>query len=132
MRQSQAVSKTFFIKHQTNERNKPLQNSSPGTCQQQAARLPHHAGHYHRRGIRHHDACYRTRLKEKYPGANLRNGLQHDNDPSGSGYARRRPSRPQRHADPETCRLRGAAQRDKLPVRRQPQRLLLRTAHCRQ
>ena len=116
-------------RRKTNERNKSFQNSPACPEQQQAARIPHHAGHHHRCGFRHHDACHRTRFEEKHPGANFRNGFQHDHDSPGSRHAWRCPSRPQRHADPEADRLRSTAQRNQFLIRRQPQCLLQRTAH---
>ena len=89
--------------------------------------------HHHRSGVRHHDARYRTGFKKKHSGANLLNGLEYDNDSSGSGYARRRPPRPQRHgrrvSSPTT---RHCATLKRLPGCRQPQRILIGTAYCRQ
>lgn len=87
------------------KRNKPIQNSSPGSSQQQIARLPHHAGYHHRRSIRYRHACHRPRLEEKYPATNLGNGFEHDYDSSGSRDARRGSPRPFGNADIETGEL---------------------------
>ena len=62
------------------ECNKSLQNSFTRLSQQQIARLSHHAGHHHRCRVGHHHVGYRTRFQEKYSGANLGNGFEHDHD----------------------------------------------------
>ena len=75
----------------------PFQNRLQGAVQQQAARIPHHAGHHHRRGVGHHDAGHRPGVEAEHPGRNQRDGLQHDYDSPGRRHARRRAARRRRH-----------------------------------